>query len=538
MPEVIVGAGSGWRARTVATLVVVTVLAGLLPGMARPADAAGDAGVAVVNEMRALAGLRPVTADAQMAKDAAAHSRYMVRTGTISHHEDPSSPHYTKAGDQAARESNLKVSSSASLSARAAVNSLMAAPFHGVGFLDPRLGRSGGGLHNDASASRWRSGYTINVLRGRASAAPEGTRYPIVWPGHGSTVALDRYSGNELPDPLTSCPGFKAPTGLPLIVQFGAAEPVRSAKATTAGSTAAACVFDGGSYRNPDGASQSTGRGALAARNAAIVIPKAPLAPGKVTVELTTSKQTVRWTFTVGEHNVPKTEAPKKEAPKTGMTTSETPTRAAATPPVRSIEGSCPEGRVPSAGYRDVPIGSTHRLAVDCVTWWEVSRGSSTSLYRPAAAVTRGQMATFIARSIAASGGSLPASPRSLFRDTWASHHEHAINQLAEVGIVGGTTADRFEPDEVVTRAQMATFLVRAYEYRSGRRAAVRGGYFHDTAGSPHARMIDAAATAGFAGGRSPGYYAPERPVQRAAMATFVARVLDRLVDEGAARTP
>lgn len=51
--------------------------------------------------------------------------------------------------------------------------------------------------------------------------------------------------------------------------------------------------------------------------------------------------------------------------------------------------------------------------------------------------------------------------------------------------------------------------------------------------GNPHEHNINRAAEAGLTGGRPDGTYKPQAAVTRAQMASFVARVLDLLVDDG-----
>jgi hypothetical protein len=84
----------------------------------------------------------------------------------------------------------------------------------------------------------------------------------------------------------------------------------------------------------------------------------------------------------------------------------------------------------------------------------------------------------------------------------------------------------------------MATFLVRAYEYVSGRALPAGGDSFSDDDGTPHEANIDKIARAGFTGGAEHGAYRPGVSVKRDQMASFIARMLDLLVEEGGARTP
>jgi hypothetical protein len=148
-------------------------------------------------------------------------------------------------------------------------------------------------------------------------------------------------------------------------------------------------------------------------------------------------------------------------------------------------------------------------------------------------------MATFIARTILESGGTLPAAPRDHFSDDDGHPHEANINRLAEVGIVTGGTDGRYRPNDRVSRDQMATFLIRAHDHRAGRaRPASTVDYFRDDDGNVHEPTINRAAAAGLTGGSATGAYRPSAPVARDQMASFLARLLDLLVVETSARPP
>lgn len=269
----------------------------ILPPVPQPADPS----VAEVNELRALAGLEPVAHDAALAAGAAEHARYMVATGLLTHVQDPASPFHSADGEAAGRNANLFVSEESDASERDAIHSLMTAPFHGIAFLDPALERVGAAVHRDGEAAHWRTGYAIDVLRGRASTEDPQPGEPIVWPGDGATVPLASYAGHERPDPLSSCPGFEAPSGLPLYVQFGSYEPVLDAELRADdGSVVPVCSFDQETYRNPDPAAQQVAREALALRDAAVLLPQVPLREGTTYhVEVRTPERTLGWSFTV-----------------------------------------------------------------------------------------------------------------------------------------------------------------------------------------------------------------------------------------------
>jgi hypothetical protein len=165
---------------------------------------------------------------------------------------------------------------------------------------------------------------------------------------------------------------------------------------------------------------------------------------------------------------------------------------------------------------------------------WGLTNGAGNGTYLPHQGVSRAQMASFIARLLEHSGGTLPPSAPDRYPDDGHSVHHDSINGLAEAGIVAGRGDGTYGPDETITRAQMATLVVRAYGYRTGQALVPTADYFADDAGNTHEAAINALAFGGFtAGMHHPHLYAPAEQVQRDQMATFVTRVLDRLVEEG-----
>lgn len=138
----------------------------------------------------------------------------------------------------------------------------------------------------------------------------------------------------------------------------------------------------------------------------------------------------------------------------------------------------------------------------------------------PAAAVTRGQMATFISRALRR-----PATDADFFVDDDANPHQAGINRLAVANIARGCTSERFCPNDLVTRAQMAAFIARALDLSP---AGV--DVFDDDRGDTHEAAINALAAAGVTGGCDAGRperFCPADTVTRAQMAAFLVRMMD-----------
>lgn len=202
-------------------------------------------------------------------------------------------------------------------------------------------------------------------------------------------------------------------------------------------------------------------------------------------------------------------------------------------PPVeaRPIDDACPVGTIPASGFADVAASSAHRFAIDCVAWWSITEGTSATTYGPKRSVTRAQMASLMVRLIEASGRTLPRDSSDAFPDDEGSVHEAAINALAALGVVRGNSDGRYEPAEPIDRAQTATLTSRALAELGVVLPSSTADAFADDTGSVHEAAINALAAEGVVTGVSAGFVEPRRPTRRDQMASLLARSLDLAVD-------
>ena len=192
--------------------------------------------------------------------------------------------------------------------------------------------------------------------------------------------------------------------------------------------------------------------------------------------------------------------------------------------PSGAVDGSSDGSGVAAvAGFDDVGGGGVHAPAVEALEAGGVFEGTGCGdgLFCPGEPILRWVMAVWLVRVLdeePAEGG------ETRFADVdagewWAPY----LETLADLGVTAGCATGplRFCPQEAVTRAQMASFLVRAFSLEAAGSAG-----FVDTAGNTHEANIDALAggrvTAGCATG--PLRYCPAKAVTRAQMATFLAR--------------
>jgi Tol biopolymer transport system component len=182
-----------------------------------------------------------------------------------------------------------------------------------------------------------------------------------------------------------------------------------------------------------------------------------------------------------------------------------------------------PEG--PGSGSFVDDDGSVFEGDIEWLAATGITRGCNPPVndrFCPNDPVTRGQMAAFLNRALDLDAGS------DTFTDTAESVFSGDIGALAAAGITRGCNPPdntRFCPNDIVTRGQMAAFLVRALGYTDDG----GGNLFVDDNGSVFEGDIDRLGTAGVTRGCNPpvnDWFCPSDPVTRGQMAAFLRRAL------------
>lgn len=172
-----------------------------------------------------------------------------------------------------------------------------------------------------------------------------------------------------------------------------------------------------------------------------------------------------------------------------------------------------------SAAFADT-CSSPFQADIDWLAKQGLVNGCGGGNYCPNDVVTRGQMAAFLTNAL-----KLPAGPER-FTDDNGSPYEAAINAVAAAGITSGcnVAGTEFCPTKEVTRAEMATFLVKAFKL-----AATSNDLFVDDEDSLHEANINALGNAGVTSGCDSvkKLYCPSSFVTRGQMATFIRRAMD-----------
>jgi hypothetical protein len=114
--------------------------------------------------------------------------------------------------------------------------------------------------------------------------------------------------------------------------------------------------------------------------------------------------------------------------------------------------------------FADVPSSYWAAAWIEQLAREGITGGCSAGIYCPENPVTRAQMAVFLLRSKHGAGYAPPPASGTMFADVPSSYWAAAwIEQLAHEGITGGCGGMNYCPESSVTRAQMAVFLVRTF---------------------------------------------------------------------------
>lgn len=270
--------------------------------------------LAELNRLRAIGGLRPVSDDPQLSRDCYAHAKYLIDSGPAdpaqfvnyrtmlglgAHHENPDSKYYSEAGVNCAQGANLEPGFAHSNDvawgpdATKDMDGLFYdAPFHRLSLLAAWASTAGFGEYGT-----WPRRVGVLALRGEGWVGSPLIRFPT----DNSTVIVGSVSTFEVPNPLTSCPGYRLPVGLPITIQLGSGYRGRLASYSIKGPSGAieTCGFDWNTYQNPNAGVREAARKELRMFGGMILIPRSPLADGRYSVSVDTKRQRLEWTFAV-----------------------------------------------------------------------------------------------------------------------------------------------------------------------------------------------------------------------------------------------
>ena len=186
-----------------------------------------------------------------------------------------------------------------------------------------------------------------------------------------------------------------------------------------------------------------------------------------------------------------------------------------------------PTGPAPNP-YTDLADASVHQGAVRALVEMGAVEGTGCASDRfcPNEPILRWMMAVWMVRVVDGSDPDVPSAVRfdDVDPDAWWTGH---VERLAELGITNGCAVEppaRFCGDEPVTRAQMAAFLTRAFQLAPAAAAGFddTAGSVHS---ADIDSLFAAGITVGCS--RDTLVFCPRRHTTKAEMATFLLRAIE-----------
>ena len=169
--------------------------------------------------------------------------------------------------------------------------------------------------------------------------------------------------------------------------------------------------------------------------------------------------------------------------------------------------------------YRDVSKDSYYYDAVQWASNKGITNGVADGVFAPDWICTRGQIVTFLWRSV---GSPTPKTAEMPFADVAEdAYYAQAVLWAVENGITKGTSETTFSPDQTCTRAHAVAFL-----YRLVGSPAVTGSSFQDVAADAYYNAAVAwAVQQGITNGTSETTFSPNETCTRAQIVTFLYRM-------------
>lgn len=174
-----------------------------------------------------------------------------------------------------------------------------------------------------------------------------------------------------------------------------------------------------------------------------------------------------------------------------------------------------------SIKFTDVPTNKPYASAVYQLAERNIIGGYEDGTFKPDAAITRGQAAAIIAKLLKLDTKNIKKNPG--FKDVPSNLWNFgAIAAVAEKGIFSGYADGRFGPDDKITRAQMASILIKAFDFHY---------YSYSSTGNPfkdieklasHQDSVYTLHKLGITSGTSPTTFSPNHPISRAQAAVLI----------------
>ena len=187
------------------------------------------------------------------------------------------------------------------------------------------------------------------------------------------------------------------------------------------------------------------------------------------------------------------------------------------TMPASKVTVSAEFAEIETLDFADVPTDAYYYEAVKWAAKKGITGGIGNGLFGPNQPCTRAQIVTFLWR---AAGSPEPKSMSSFADVSIDAYYAKAVAWAVENGITTGTGDGKFSPDATCTRAQSVTFLFRAI----GKLVDSKAEFSDVLTDSYYANAVAWAVENGVTNGIGDGLFGPDNSCTRAQIVTFLYR--------------
>ena len=187
------------------------------------------------------------------------------------------------------------------------------------------------------------------------------------------------------------------------------------------------------------------------------------------------------------------------------------------TMPASKVTVSAEFAEIETLDFADVPTDAYYYEAVKWAQEKGITGGIGNDLFGPNQPCTRAQIVTFLWR---AAGSPEPKAMSSFADVSTDAYYAKAVAWAVENGITTGTGDGKFSPDATCTRAQSVTFLFRAI----GKLVDSKAEFSDVLTDSYYANAVAWAVENGVTNGIGDGLFGPDNSCTRAQIVTFLFR--------------
>lgn len=176
---------------------------------------------------------------------------------------------------------------------------------------------------------------------------------------------------------------------------------------------------------------------------------------------------------------------------------------------------------LPPGQYHDIPESHWAHREVSWLGENKYINGYDQSLFLPDELVTRSQAAVVLANVLGLGTSEMKSGFTDVPENHWAVG---AITAVASNGFMNGVSSDKFDPESILTREQIAMILSRAFELKQNEEKMVSiSDVSNDYWAHP---FIQQMISNGIASTSSDGTYKPKQEITRAEFSVFIYRAL------------